>query len=888
MDSLTYVSQFISSFISGPTAEAMKKTIAEQVESMQKFSINVTDQLSICTSGGSYLDKQASRTYITRPAELGMSDLAFQTITIKINAAKQIATVIHVILEAFYGAEAVRAFTQCQNAEPYELEVGQQLIFQLEDGIDRVATVQIEDFENVSSAKASEVATMITKAIRSEGLLGYGEVYSDIITNAKYVRIYGGAKGPYSTVMVTDGEVQSLLQFPSIRPSSIGNPDTAWQVTRTQGSVYRFRWIGNSKPALEEVIQGDTVNIYGPGFASVGFGGSYRVVGLRPAGVGPSLTSGYFEVSIEDGLSLGATAAGTVPSPNTPSITYSVTGIQISNFDLVFFLPTRALPNSKARYALGYETTSNKLKVYLPATTGVIARSIPGGSYLHIGQPANIFDGTFGNNEPGYVPGIGNQSNVFTITAQPTAGQFFLLPYKDADFGDFTQAGVWYSVDGLGQVPLEIQFGTQIQIEVAILSTDTIEDVRDKTISALSAYAYWTFLAVGLDSFSAFDAMEGPRAIPNAGSTGWDVTFVAGNYDYNDLSADAFNSKLKVISDVAFRFKQLGYDMSAVGGIATINAVPIEIDTIQKEQFETVVVLKQPHGFTTYINPYGEETTDQLASLVAGQIVVDTDGDFPGPYLPDLAVNYTLRSEFVTTRDPLFAGTAQTTVQVNGTLPNEPGLLWVGLGTDTAEGPIRYLGVQVNSAPGAVGILNASQNGYVITVLCATAHGAVPGNSVNIAGTSTPIDGTHVVSNVINPTTLVLTSLTPYVGVALTGNLTVVVDNVRSTLLLDPSNVFKFNQPIGIDLTLLSSPDSYQPAKDGKSYPLYVTGTALGRIYANQLIEQISALGIGLEIVVIYPSDTGLGNAGDQSKTTIPPYSDIVYVYGPDDVYPSE
>ncbi|HEY9657060.1 MAG TPA: hypothetical protein V6C65_01255, partial [Allocoleopsis sp.] len=366
------------------------------------------------------------------------------------------------------------------------------------------------------------------------------------------------------------------------------------------------------------------------------------------------------------------------------------------------------------------------------------------------------------------------------------------------------------------------------------------------------------------------------------------VAFVAGYYDYTTLDPSVWQSKIKVMSDRSFRFKQLGYDMSAVGGTATIGLSNIPIETINKEQFETVVVLSAPHNFLTYVNPYGEQTTDELVSMVAGQIVVDTDGGWPGPYLPDRAVNYTLRSEFVTTRETLFAGTAQTTVQVNGTLPNTPGLLWVGLGQDTEEGPIRYLGVQINNAPNPVAILNASQNGLSITVQCATAHGAIPGSNVNISGTSTPIDGTHVCANVINPTTLVLTSTTPYVGVALTGTLTVVVDNVRSTLLLDPSNVFQYNQPIGTDLTLLSANDAYDPAKDGTSYPLYVTGTALGRIYANNLIEQIAALGIGLDIVVIYPSDAGLGNAGEQTLNTDPPYSDIVYVYGEDELYPAE
>jgi hypothetical protein len=50
-----------------------------------------------------------------------------------------------------------------------------------------------------------------------------------------------------------------------------------------------------------------------------------------------------------------------------------------------------------------------------------------------------------------------------------------------------------------------------------------------------------------------------------------------------------------------------------------------------------------------------------------------------------------------------------------------------------------------------------------------------------------------------------------------------------------------------------------------------------GRIYAQELIEQVIAAGIILNFVILYNSDIGLGKAGT-------PYSEITYIYGPDPV----
>jgi hypothetical protein len=99
-------------------------------------------------------------------------------------------------------------------------------------------------------------------------------------------------------------------------------------------------------------------------------------------------------------------------------------------------------------------------------------------------------------------------------------------------------------------------------------------------------------------------------------------------------------------------------------------------------------------------------------------------------------------------------------------------------------------------------------------------------------------------------------------------------------LTIDPSYNFKNTHEIGTDIAIISDAKAYTPSPDGIDYPVYITGTAEGRLFAESLIEEISALGINLEIIIIYPSDKGLGNEGEGADESDPPISDEVYVWG--------
>lgn len=94
-----------------------------------------------------------------------------------------------------------------------------------------------------------------------------------------------------------------------------------------------------------------------------------------------------------------------------------------------------------------------------------------------------------------------------------------------------------------------------------------------------------------------------------------------------------------------------------------------------------------------------------------------------------------------------------------------------------------------------------------------------------------------------------------------------------TTLLVSPAYNIKKSHPNGTDVALVSVKAPADISRDGLDYPFYVTDTASGRIYAQDLINSVAASGINIVFQILYPSDQGLGRGG-----TI--YSEISTIYG--------
>jgi hypothetical protein len=138
-------------------------------------------------------------------------------------------------------------------------------------------------------------------------------------------------------------------------------------------------------------------------------------------------------------------------------------------------------------------------------------------------------------------------------------------------------------------------------------------------------------------------------------------------------------------------------------------------------------------------------------------------------------------------------------------------------------------------------------------------------------------NGIYTVSSTPTATTYVATSGVSQIQAETTGTSTTQVNEPTSTIILDETYQWKYDHGIGSTLSIISAATPVVPSVNGADYAFYVTGTADGRAYLVTLIDQITALGINLDIVVVFPDDIGLGNAGD--STTVPPLSDAVWVW---------
>ncbi len=94
------------------------------------------------------------------------------------------------------------------------------------------------------------------------------------------------------------------------------------------------------------------------------------------------------------------------------------------------------------------------------------------------------------------------------------------------------------------------------------------------------------------------------------------------------------------------------------------------------------------------------------------------------------------------------------------------------------------------------------------------------------------------------------------------------------TILISPAYFIQQDHPSGSSVILVTQKAPITLPVDGSYYQPYLTDTASGRVYAQNLIDTITAAGVTVIYTILYPNDIGLAKWGT-------PYSEVVYVYGP-------
>lgn len=97
------------------------------------------------------------------------------------------------------------------------------------------------------------------------------------------------------------------------------------------------------------------------------------------------------------------------------------------------------------------------------------------------------------------------------------------------------------------------------------------------------------------------------------------------------------------------------------------------------------------------------------------------------------------------------------------------------------------------------------------------------------------------------------------------------------SLLISPAYFIQQDHSAGESVLLVTRKAPIALPSDGSFYQGYLTDTASGRVYAQNLISAIVAAGVTVIYTILYPNPIGLGGW----ESPIPSANEITYVYGP-------
>ena len=367
---------YLNPAIKGPNVSNVLNALATGTGYLINSVEAVNANLFITTAQGQYLDLLLAQYGITRPPELGLADSLYQEIGIQVKNRKQVRDLIENLLEIIFGSQFTNAFDSATMVEPYDLSDGDTLIVSFDGGPPVTIPFQASNFTDISAALAIEVADAIVSYLTSQNLTGLATTANNGLGN--YVQLTSSTIGPRSSVQVLRGSAQNILVFPTPVNTAGGNASTQWTLSVRSDGEIRFTWSGGANPNVGKLSPGNYVNIYGGGFASSANVGTFTIIDSMGGPVGTQ----YFDVYNPIGT----------------------TGIITQGTDtaVLFYNPVKETIQSNQYYAAIYQTQTNIVQIFLPATTRVIRRGRIGSAHLH--DPPR---------------------GTFTLLAQPNSGDSF-------------------------------------------------------------------------------------------------------------------------------------------------------------------------------------------------------------------------------------------------------------------------------------------------------------------------------------------------------------------------------------------------------------------------------------------------------------------------------
>ena len=280
--------------------KALIEAIGQSDQFLQDLIESVRDQFFIKTASRPYIDRLGANFKISRPKFIGMDDDTFrQYIPILAYQPKQVKLVLDLLLDIFFFKESTTAFAQSTVPELYSLEDGWQLDYTIDGIREESITFEADDFVDINNATAEEVAGVINRNAQHS----FCVVFDDRILKQKFLRIFTSTVGSKGSVQVTGGRADLAFKFIGFNDEAGSGTSTQWQITKV-GDTVTMKHVGGVSPRLDKVQIGDRVIVNIPGNE-----GSFTVTDVDVGNaefkfLNLFATAGFFDHGVNPGTSV--------------------------------------------------------------------------------------------------------------------------------------------------------------------------------------------------------------------------------------------------------------------------------------------------------------------------------------------------------------------------------------------------------------------------------------------------------------------------------------------------------------------------------------------------------------------------------------------------------
>lgn len=366
------------------TWKAVVEALGEADQNTLDLIEGVREQFFLKTASRPYIDRIGTANLVQRPRFVGMEDTDFRKfIPVMSYEPKQVKIVLDKLLDLFFFQESTTAFVATGQAEPFVLQDGWELEYEIDSYFEERIEFRAAEFTDISQATANEVVA----AINRQAVNSFAIAFEDSLTREISIRIFTNTVGSKGSVQITGGRANIGLQFQGYNTEAGQGVGSQYQVIKVGDTVsLKFTNIGGS-PSFDKLQVGDIVMINRPGNE-----GSFTITNVDPV------------TNIIQYKNLFATEEIFNQSPLN---------------DVKFFTPYKDNIYLRDRKAAVWEVKTGEIVVEMPPSPPVVKRKRVGSTHIN------------GTDVPVTNMIDRNTMQVSDASNFPDSGRFFFIPKNE-------------------------------------------------------------------------------------------------------------------------------------------------------------------------------------------------------------------------------------------------------------------------------------------------------------------------------------------------------------------------------------------------------------------------------------------------------------------------